>query len=125
MTIAQLINHSIAAKSEKRRHHRLSVRLPIEYFLIESSCPRLGYTVDVSEGGLLMHVPEKLRVGQNLKIKFYYASASRIDCIQALGEVIRVDSLGKSGKEYKCAVKFVDLPCGILKQLQNFLKSLS
>ena len=97
----------------------------MEYFLVESSSPRLGYTVDVSEGGLLMHVSEKLQAGLNLKIKFYYASASGIDSIQVLGEVIRVDRLGKSGKEYRCAVRFVDLPSDILKQLRKFLKSLN
>lgn len=97
----------------------------MEYFLEESSCPHLGYTVDLCEGGLLMHIPEKLRVGQNLKIKFYYASASGIDCIQAFGEVIRVDRLGKSGMEYRCAVRFFDLPSDILKQLRKFLKGLN
>ncbi len=72
-----------------------------------------------------MHTPEKLEIGQNLKIKVYYDSASRLDCVQALGEVIRVDRSEKSGKEYRCAVRFVDLPSDILKQLRKFLKSLN
>jgi hypothetical protein len=56
-----------------------------------------------------MHTPEKLEIGQNLRVKFYYDSPAGIDCVQALGEVIRVDRLGKSEKEYRCAVRFVDL----------------
>jgi c-di-GMP-binding flagellar brake protein YcgR len=123
--IAKSIYQATSAKYGKRRYFRLSLHLPMEYSFPESSRHRLAYTVDLCEGGLLMYTPEKLEIGQNLKIKLYYDSASRLDCIQALGEVVRVDRLGKSGKEYKCAVRFVDLPSNILKQLQSFLKSLN
>jgi hypothetical protein len=40
------------------------------------------------------------------------------------GEVIRVGRLGKSEKEYRYAVRFVDLSSDILKKLRKFLKSL-
>ena len=76
------------------------------------------------EGGLLMSTPENLHLGQNLSLKFYYDSAAGIDCIQAPGEVIRVDRLVNSGKEYRCAVRFSDLPPDFLKRLRKFLKSL-
>lgn len=80
--------------------------------------------VDICEGGLLMHTRQKLEIGQNLRVKFYYDSAAGMDCIQALGEVIRVDKLGKSGKEFSCAVRFLDLSSENLKNLRKFLKSL-
>jgi len=80
--------------------------------------------VDICEGGLLMSTPENLHLGQNLSLKFYYDSAAGIDCIQAPGEVIRVDRLVNSGKEYRCAVRFSDLPPDFLKRLRKFLKSL-
>ena len=71
-----------------------------------------------------MYCPQNLEVGQSLRLKFFYVSAAGMDCIQALGEVIRVDRLGKSGKEYRYAVRFVDLSPDILKKLQKFLKNL-
>ena len=80
--------------------------------------------VDISEGGLLMNAPEKLDIGQNLSLKFFYDSAAGVDCIQAPGEVIRVDRLGNSGKEYSCAVRFSDLPPDFLEKLRKFLKGL-
>jgi c-di-GMP-binding flagellar brake protein YcgR len=124
INIAQIIHQATSAKSEKRRHFRLSLHLPMEYSFRESSRLRLAYTVDICEGGLLMYTPEKLEIGQNLRVKFYYDSAAGMDCIQALGEVIRVDRLGKSGKEYSCAVRFSDLPPDFLEKLRKFLKSL-
>jgi c-di-GMP-binding flagellar brake protein YcgR len=124
INITQVIHQAASAKSEKRRHIRLSLRLPMEYSFLESSPFRLAYTVDICEGGFLMYTPEKLDIGRNLSLKFYYDSAAGIDSIQALGEVIRVDRSGKSENGYKCAVRFSDLPSDFLKKLRNFLESL-
>jgi len=124
MNIKELIYQATLGKSEKRRHIRLSLRLPIEYFFSESSRHRLAYTVDLCEDGILMYTSEKLEIGQNLRVKFFYDSAAGMDCVQALGEVIRVDRLGKSGKGYRCAVRFVDLSTDILKKLRKIFKEL-
>jgi Tfp pilus assembly protein PilZ len=124
INIAQVIYQATSAESEKRKHFRLSLRLPTEYSFPDSSHLHLAYMVDICEGGLLMSTPENLNIGQNLRVKFYYDSSAGIDCIQAPGEVIRVDRLGNSGKDYRCAVRFSDLPPDFLKKLRKFLKSL-
>jgi c-di-GMP-binding flagellar brake protein YcgR len=124
INMAQIIRQATSAESEKRKHLRLSLRLPMEYSFPESSHLRLAYMVDICEGGLLMYAPENLDIGQNLSFKFYYDSAAGLDYIQTPGEVIRVDRLGISGKEYRCAVRFSDLPADFLKKLRKFLKSL-
>ena len=124
INIAELIHQATSGKSEKRRHLRLSLHLPMEYSFPESSRHSLAYTVDLCEGGLLMYTPEKLEIGQNLRVKFYYDSADGLDFFQALGEVIRVDKLGKSGNEHRCAVRFVNPPTNFMKKLRKFLKHL-
>jgi hypothetical protein len=125
INIAKLIYQATnAAKSEKSRDFRLSLRLPMEYSLPESSRHRLARMVDICEGGLLMYTPEKLEIAQNLRVKFYYDSVSGLDCVQASGEVIRADGLGNSRKEYWYAVRFVDPSSDIPKKLREFLKSL-
>ena len=124
INVAQIIRQAISAEFEKRKHFRLSLRLPMEYSFPESSHLRLAYMVDICEGGLLMNTPENLDTGQNLSFKFYYDSAAGLDFIQAPGEVIRVDRLGISGKEYRCAVRFSDLPPDFLKKFRKFLNSL-
>ena len=122
--IAQIIHQATSGNSEQRRHFRLSLHLPMEYSFSESSRLRLAYMVDICEGGLLIYATEKLDIGQNLGVKFYYDSAAGIDCIEALGEIMRVDRLGKSRKEFRYAVKFFDLSSENLKKLRKFLKSL-
>jgi hypothetical protein len=63
-------------------------------------------------------------MGQSLRMKFFYDSAMGLDCIQATGEIIRVDKFGKTRKEYRCAVRFSNLSSGILKKRQKVLRSL-
>ncbi len=122
--MAQIIQQATSAESEKRKHFRLSLRLPMEYSFPQSSHLRLAYMVDIGEGGLLMYTPENLDVGQNLSFTFYYDSAAGVDYIQTPGEVIRVDRSGISGREYRCAVRFSDLPADFLKKFRKFLNSL-
>jgi c-di-GMP-binding flagellar brake protein YcgR len=122
--MAQVIRQATLAEPEKRKFFRLSLRLPMEYSFPESSRLRLAYMVDIGEGGLSMYTPENLYVGQNLSFKFFYDSAAGLDYIQTPGEVIRVDRSGISGKEYRCAVRFSDLPADFLKKFRKFLKSL-
>ncbi len=44
---------------ENRSHPRFSVTLPIEYWPVDSFKNHAGHTVNVSEDGLLIHVPNK------------------------------------------------------------------
>ncbi len=124
INIAKLIYQKTTAAKSERRHFRLSLRLPMEYSLPESSRLRLAHMVDICEGGILMYTSEKLEIGQNLRVKFYYDSVSGLECVQALGEVIRADRLDNSGQDYWYAVRFVDLPSDLLKKLRKFLNSL-
>ncbi len=122
ISVAKLLYQATtAAKPEKRRHFRLSLRLPMEYSFPELSRHCLACTVDICEGGLLMYTPEELETGQALRLKFYYDSPSGLDWVEAFGEVIRVGRLGDSGKEYWHAVRFVDLSSDMLKKLREFL----
>ncbi len=124
ISIAKIIQQRAFAKSEKRGSSRLSLRLPMDYSLPKSSSHRLAYMVDLCEGGLSMITAEKLEMAQTLRIKFFCGTGTGLDCIQTLGEVIRVERQGKAGKEYRCAVRFSDLPSEVLKELRKFLKDL-
>ena len=124
INIAKIIQQSISAKSENRKSSRISLHLPMEFSFSRSSGHRLAYMIDLCEDGLLLHTAEKLEMGQTLRIQLYYHSAEGLDRLQAIGEVLRVDRLGKNGKEYSCAVRFSDVSSGVLKKLRKFLKSL-
>ena len=98
INIARLIRQATSAKSEKRRYFRFSLRLPMEYSLVGSSRVRVGHTVDICEDGLLMNIPERIEVGQVLKIKVFYPLNSNLSYFHALAEAVRLDSVVKSKK---------------------------
>lgn len=118
------MNHFVSVDPDKREYRRLHLRLPTEYFIDGSLPPRIGYTVNICEGGLLIHIPEKLKPGQHLSVKFYYYSDSDLNSVQALAEVVRTDSLKNPEEEYACALKFMDLSAEELETLRKFLKHL-
>jgi hypothetical protein len=72
---------------EKRRHPRFSIDLPIEYWQIDKSKSRPGRTVDLSEGGLLLHLSEPMEVGQVFGLALFMTFGPDLDSILALVQV--------------------------------------
>ncbi len=119
METQELIRQDISAQPGNRRQRYLS--LPIEYSLPEWSYHCFSHTIDISELGLSMHVPQEFDKGQNLRLTIY--DSSQIYCTEVLGEIIRVDSFEKPGKGYRCSVAFVDRSSEIVEKLRKFLQS--
>ena len=61
---------------DKRRHRRWLLNLPIEYSSADKNIGRGGFTLNVSEKGLSVDIPEKLEVGQNFELILYGAHGS-------------------------------------------------
>ena len=55
-----------AVNFEKRKHPRFNFDLPIEYSRTDLFVKH-GRAVNVSEGGLLLYLPEQMEIGQHLR----------------------------------------------------------
>jgi c-di-GMP-binding flagellar brake protein YcgR len=111
---------------EKRRYPRFNVDLPIEYFQINSSVGHAGRGFSISEDGLLIYFPEEIEVSQYLRLKLFLSLGSESNTIEVLAEVVWRDiHLGQSWGDYRCGVRFIDMPPDELAKLKNFLGSLS
>jgi c-di-GMP-binding flagellar brake protein YcgR len=110
---------------ERRRSPRFSVDLPIEYSRIEASEQNPGRTVNVSEGGLMLFLGQKLEVGQNLKIKIFFHSEPRLHSIEVKGNVAWTEIPFAREGDYRCGVKFTQIASEDLAQLRQFLEHLS
>ena len=73
--------------SERRRHRRFSVALPIEYWQMDKSRSRPGQTINISEGGLLLQLSEPLEIGQVLGLTLFITSGPDLDAIEAVAQV--------------------------------------
>jgi len=111
---------------ERRKYPRFSIDLPIEYYRIDSSTSHAGRALNISEGGLLIYFPERLEIGQHLRLKIFFSSGSDLFSMEAIGEVVWVDiHLGEGWGDYKSGVKFIDAAQEDMTKLKDFLKSLS
>lgn len=100
--------------------------MPIEYFQIHSSVGHTGRSLSISEGGLLIHFPEEMEINQHLRLKLSLSSGAESNTIEVLAEVVWKDiHLGKGWGDYRCGVKFIDIPPKDLANLKSFLGSLS
>jgi c-di-GMP-binding flagellar brake protein YcgR len=111
---------------ERRKHPRFNVDLPVEYHRVQSTLHQTGRVLNASEGGLLIYFPERMEIGQQLRVKLYFSAGSDLESVECFVEVVWVDiHLGESWGDHRSGVKFVDVSSEDLNKIRKFLKSLS
>jgi c-di-GMP-binding flagellar brake protein YcgR len=111
---------------ERRKYPRSNVDLPIEYYRIDSLIGHSGKALNISEGGLLLHFPEQVDMGQYIKLKLFLLLGSELNTIEVLAEVVWMDiHLGESRRDYRCGIRFIDVSPGDMTKLKSFLRNLS
>lgn len=111
---------------ERRKYPRFSIDLPIEYSRTDSLIAHPGQAADISGGGLLITLPERVALGQRLRLKLFFASISEsLYTMEVLVEVVWGSSAsGEFGKNYPCGVKFINVRLMDMNKLERFLESL-
>ncbi len=109
---------------EKRKHPRFNVDLPVEYVRTELSIQH-GRAFNLSEEGLLLHLPEQMEIGQHLALKLFLPVGSKIQTTEMLVQVVWVDiDLEKEWGDYRTGVSFSDISLDDLNKIKNFLRNL-
>jgi hypothetical protein len=119
-----VVHPLVPALIEKRQCPRIPLRLPTEYFPVGAAKARLCHTINICEGGVLLCLPEKVRVGQRLKVEIYYYFDYDLTSFEALGEVVWAEKLEDSEIEYRGALEFIDLALNDLEKLRGFLRKI-
>jgi len=114
-----------SVSSEKRKHPRFNVDLPIKYgrtglFL------KYARAVNASQGGLLLRLPEEMGIGQHLALKLFFPFHSELNAIMASVRVVWMDlHMRKDWSwDYETGVRFVDICAEDMTVLKNFLVNL-
>jgi len=111
--------------SEKRKHPRFSVDLPIKYGRTNLFF-KYARAVNASQGGLLLRLPEEMEVGQHLALKLFFPSQSELNTIKASVRVVWTDlHMRKDWSwDYQTGVRFVDICTEDTTLLKDFLGNL-
>jgi hypothetical protein len=117
-----------SVSSEKRKHPRFSVDLPIKYGRTNLLF-KYARAVNASQGGLLLRLPEEIEVGQHLALKLFFPSQSELtelNTIKASVRVVWTDlHMRKDWSwDYQTGVRFVDICTEDTTVLRNFLGNL-
>ena len=111
---------------ERRKHPRFNINLPIEYSPVPSSVSHPARALNVSEGGLLVYLSEKVEMGQLLQLRLFLPSGSELNSVELIAEVVWRDiHLGKDWGDYRFGIRFIDISPEGLTKLKKFLKNLS
>ena len=110
--------------SEKRKHPRANIDLPIKYGKTNLFF-KYARAANVSEGGLLVYLPEEMGIGQCLVLKLFLPSHSEFNTLEMSGQVVWMDPHLRKDRawDYRTGVKFVDPSPENMKALRNFLVS--
>ncbi len=108
---------------EKRRHPRYSVELPLDYSRTNERETYGGIVANASEGGLLVYLPEVMKIGDFLKIEVFYANGLELNSIKAIAKVVWCDLAAKeSWGEHRYGLQFESLEERDLERLKTLLR---
>ena len=108
---------------EKRRHPRYSVELPLDYSRTHERETYGGIVANASEGGLLVYLPEVMKIGDFLKIEVFYASGLELNSIKAIAKVVWCDLAAKeSWGEHRYGLQFESIEEKDLERLKTLLR---
>ena len=111
---------------ERRKSPRFTVDLPVEYQHEDSEIRYSGRALNASEGGLLVYLPEKVEIGDVLKLKLFFTLGHTLKTIEMTVQIAWIDiHLGEGWGDYRTGVRFLDISSEDLLKLKEFLKSLS
>ena len=110
---------------ERRKYPRFKINLPLDYFRVDTPVNQTGRALNASEGGLEIYFPEKMAIGERLKLKIFFSSSDfELNAIEVQAEVVWIDILS-GDDEYRSGVRFIDITPEDLTRLKDFLKSLT
>ena len=112
-------------KRERRMYPRFLLNLPIEYLPLDSPVSYLSHTINASEGGLMICLPERLEVGKHLDLKIFFSSGPSLLTINPIVQVMWVDEQLGGDETYRHGVRFVDPTSGDVQKFKAFLGTLS
>ena len=111
---------------ERRRSPRLHLKLPMNYSRKEKGDSYGGIVGNASEGGILVHLPEKLSTGEILKIEILFAKGWELKTVRGIAKIIWSDlAIRKSRKVHRYGLQFQVVNKKNLQKLKILLKEAS
>ncbi len=113
---------------ERRKYPRFKVNLPIKYCRVDFDALEelIGRALNISEGGLEIHLSESLEAGQRLTLKLFLSGGSEPNTFESLAEIVWADfNAGGQWGNWRYGVRFVEVSPDNINKLKSFIQGLS
>ncbi len=112
---------------EKRKNPRYAVEFPLDYSLVNGeTIHNAGLTADVSEGGLLVYLPERIETGVALKIEIFYTKGFSLETIVATAKAVWSHLATKEDfREHRYGLQFQSIDEWNFNKLQTLLREVA
>jgi hypothetical protein len=108
---------------ERRRTQRVHLKLPISYSRNSAKDHYGGIVGNASEGGILVHLPDKLDPGEVLKIEILFAKGWELRTVRGDAKIVWSDlAIKKHGKVHRYGLQFQLFNKKNLQKLRILLK---
>jgi hypothetical protein len=108
---------------ERRRTPRVYLKLPISYSRPSAKDHYGGIVGNASEGGILVHLPDKLDPGEVLKIEILFAKGWELRTVRGDAKIVWSDlAVRKRGKVHRYGLQFHLFNKKNLQKLRILLK---
>ncbi len=106
---------------ERRRHPRFSAALPIEYGRIDNPKNSPGHTINISKSGLMASLPERIKVGEKLRLKLFFSVDRGLNAITGTGRIVWSNADIRKEGYCRHGLEFEDFSPQDLEKLKSFL----
>ena len=109
---------------DRRKHPRFTTELPLDYSRIDSGEDFGGIVANASKGGILVYLPERLEIGDRLKVEIFFAKESELNSIRGVVKVAWADlAADESWGEHRYGLQFQTIDKKHLDKLKILLKT--
>jgi c-di-GMP-binding flagellar brake protein YcgR len=111
---------------ERRRSQRFRVDLPVDYARLERMRIKAGLACDASEGGLMVYMQERMKIGTQLYVALLFSLGFELTGVKALSQVIwKASRLEEGWGRYKYGLKFLQIADEDLRKLKQLRADLA
>ena len=108
---------------ERRKHPRVSVRLPLEYWETDDACHG-GLVENLSEMGMLIYSIRNIPIGAQLSIRVFFIKGYELDGFQARARIVwSEDCFEENRKAYHYGLEFTGISQEDRRKLVGLLNS--
>jgi hypothetical protein len=94
---------------EKRKFPRVSMDLPVDYWVKQDSYAHGGIVIDASETGFLIHCVEDIPIGTKLKVAVLFPREYELADFEVSAEIIRKKMVEHGKEGYQYGMKFTKI----------------